>query len=244
MNAPHIVLVRSLGLNFFIMVRRILELVKGNGFKIDPNIPTTYLLNTIISRIIYLLYGMIRFRTIKSVYIHPSATIKCISKITIGRGFSMAKNCYIDALSEHGMICGDNVTLGYNTFIELTGSLRTLGKGMIIGNNVGLGTHGRYGSGAGIVEIGDNTIFGNYVSIHPENHISSDISTPIREQGVYSKGGVKIGANCWIGAKVTILDGTELGDGCIVAAGAVVTGKFPSNSMIGGVPAKIIKMRS
>lgn len=112
---------------------------------------------------------------------------------------------------------------------------------MKIGNNVGLGSHGHYGSGAGFVEIGNDTIFGNYVSIHPENHNYKDKNVPIRLQGVNSKGGVKIGNNCWIGAKVTILDGTVIGDNCIVAAGAVVSGVFPDNVIIGGIPAKIIK---
>ena len=106
---------------------------------------------------------------------------------------------------------------------------------------MGLGSHGHYGSGMGFVEIGDNTIFGNYVSIHPENHNYGDPTRPIREQGVNSKGGVKIGNNCWIGAKATILDGTVIGDNCIVAAGAVVKGVFPNNTIIGGIPAKIIK---
>lgn len=61
-------------------------------------------------------------------------------------------------------------------------------------------------------------------------------------QGVCRKG-IKIGKGCWIGAKATILDGTVLGDGCIVAAGAVVNGNFPPMSILGGVPAKIIKLR-
>lgn len=64
----------------------------------------------------------------------------------------------------------------------------------------------------------------------------------IREQGVTHKG-IKIGNNCWIGAGAVFLDGAELGDGCVVAANAVVTKKFPSNSVIGGVPSKIIKNR-
>lgn len=72
----------------------------------------------------------------------------------------------------------------------------------------------------------------------------SDIHIPIREQGVYTEGGVVIGRDCWIGAKVTILDRTRLGNGCIVTAGAVVSGIFPDNCIIGGVPAKIIKFRS
>lgn len=217
--------------------------VKGENFILDKNLPVGYLFRFMVMKAISLVYGNFRLLRLERIFIHPSATIKCPSKISVGRNFSVAQGCYIDALSERGLVCGDNVSFGYQTHIELTGSLKLLGKGMKIGNNVGLGTHGHYGSGAGFVEIGDNTIFGNYVSIHPENHVVSDLSIPIRLQGVYSKGGVKIGNNCWIGAKVTILDGTEIGDGCIVAAGAVVTGKFPAYSIIGGIPAKIIKMR-
>lgn len=64
----------------------------------------------------------------------------------------------------------------------------------------------------------------------------------IKNQGVSNKG-IKIGNNCWIGSNVTFLDGSELADGCVVAAGAVVTKKFSENSVIGGVSAKIIKIR-
>ncbi len=223
------------------MIRKILEKVKGDGFVIDSRIPNVYLLRLLLSKTFSLLYGMIRMRTLKKVFIHPSAVLKCTKKIKVGRNFSVARNCYLDALSSEGLICGDNVSLGYQTHIELTGSLRQLGGAMRVGNNVGLGSHGHYGSGAGQIEIGDDTIFGNYVSIHAENHKYDDPLVPIRKQGVYSKGGVKIGKNCWIGAKVTFLDGSELGDNCIVAAGAVVRGKFPSNVLIGGLPAKIIK---
>lgn len=53
---------------------------------------------------------------------------------------------------------------------------------------------------------------------------------------------VLIGNHVWIGTRVTILKGTVIGDGCMIAAGAVVTGGvFPPNSLIGGVPAKVIK---
>jgi acetyltransferase-like isoleucine patch superfamily enzyme len=47
-----------------------------------------------------------------------------------------------------------------------------------------------------------------------------------------------------VGAKVTILDGVTIGDNCVLAAGAVITQSFPSNCVIGGVPAKILKQRS
>ena len=213
---------------------------KGEPFSLDSDIPIGYIFNFFFMKFISLCCGIYKMGRI--CYIHPSSSIKCSSKLKMGKNFSVGRKCYIDALSKKGLVCGNNVSLGYFTHIELTGSLKLLGLGMIVGNNVGLGSHGHYGSGAGLLEIGDNTIFGNYVSIHPENHNFADLDIPIRLQGVTGKG-IKIGNDCWIGAKVTILDGTVIGDHSIVAAGAVVTGKFPPYSIIGGVPAKIIKMR-
>lgn len=54
---------------------------------------------------------------------------------------------------------------------------------------------------------------------------------------------VTIEDDCWIGANVTILKGVTIGRGCVIAAGAVVTKSFPPYSIIGGVPAKLLKMR-
>ena len=53
----------------------------------------------------------------------------------------------------------------------------------------------------------------------------------------------RTGSNCWIGSKVTFLDGVKIGQGCVVAAGSVVTKSFPDFSVIGGVPAKMLKER-
>lgn len=222
------------------IINRFISTVKGEDFKLDSRVPLSYVILLFLSRGLSLLWGIIRFRSIKKLFIHPSSVMRCTSMIKVGKNFSVGRNCYINDLSQEGLICGDNVSIGYNTHIELTGSLRYFGKGMRVGNYVGLGTHGHYGSGMGFLEIGDDTIFGNYVSIHPENHNYHNTNIPIRLQGVNGVG-VKIGKNCWIGAKVTILDGTIIGDNSVVAAGAVVRGQFPDNCVIGGIPAKIIK---
>lgn len=222
------------------ILNKLISKIKGEEFTLDDNLPIIYVCGMLWSQFISLLWGITRFHSFNPLYVDPSSTIRCVSRIKFGKNLRIGKKCYIDALSIKGLSCGDNVSIGFGTHIELTGSLKHLGKGMTIGDNVGLGTHGHYGSGMGEVSIGNDTIFGNYVSIHPENHIYINKDVPIRLQGVTGKG-VKIGCNCWIGAKVTILDGTIIGDGSIVAAGAVVRGEFPERVLIGGVPARILK---
>jgi acetyltransferase-like isoleucine patch superfamily enzyme len=222
----------------------ILSKAKGEEFLLDDCIPLGYIIKLFASKFFFMLYGMIRLRTLTRVFVDPSAKIICGSNLHFGKNLNIGYGCYINALSKRGIFCGDNVSMGFHTYIVMSGSLHNIADRMVIGNNVGLGTHGSYGVGVGSLEIGDNTICGNYVSIHPENHITDSLDVPIRLQGVKSNGGVKIGKNCWIGAKATILDGTRIGDGCVVAAGAVVKGDFPDNCIIGGVPARILKMRS
>jgi len=91
----------------------------------------------------------------------------------------------------------------------------------------------------GTIEIGDYNMFGPDVYITDSNHtFGSELTLSKAPMNI---GKVKIGNNCWIGAKAIILKDVELGDGCVVAAGAVVTKGFPAGSIIAGVPAKIIK---
>lgn len=179
-----------------------------------------------------------------SFVVHPSATIKCSKKIKQIRKNGIIRigyDCMIDALSIQGIICDGNVNLGEHTTITCTSDLQNLGVGLKIGNKTSLGTHGFYGCAGGI-EIGENVMIGNFVSMHSENHVFEDINIPMDKQGVTHKG-IKVGNDCWLGAKVTIVDGATIGDGCVIAAGAVVTGNIPSYSIAAGVPAKVIKSR-
>jgi len=161
--------------------------------------------------------------------------------IHLGRFVKLGQDVHISALGKKGVFIGDNVSIGAFSRVIVSTSLHHLGEYIKIGNNVGIGEFAYLG-GAGGLEIGDECIIGQYFSCHPENHRYDDPTVPVRLQGVQRKG-IKIGKNCWIGSKVTILDGVEIGDGCIIAAGAVVTTSFPSNAIIGGVPAKILKSR-
>ena len=88
----------------------------------------------------------------------------------------------------------------------------------------------------GGIEIGDSVLIGQQVVIATLNH---DPSPEKRANMIASP--VRIGNGVWIGAHATILSGVTVGDGAIVAAGAVVTKDVPANTVVGGVPAKIIK---
>ncbi len=223
------------------IINKVVSRIKGEQFEIDNNIPLRYLCYFFFMKFFSLLNGMIVSRSFQMIFISPSSKVLCRSKIEFARNLSIGPNCYIDALSRHGITCGSNVSIGKNTCIECSGSLKYLGEGVELGDNVGLGTHGFLGAAGGI-KIGAETIIGNYVSFHSENHCYEDLNIPIRLQGVSHKG-IIIGSNCWIGAKVTVLDGANVGSGCVIAAGAVVRGVFPDNCVIGGVPAKILKYR-
>jgi acetyltransferase-like isoleucine patch superfamily enzyme len=218
--------------------------LKGYSYQIDENVPTGYLLNSILSRLFMKMRGLFSGLRCESLpYIGNHVTIKAKRKIRAGRNLQIGNHCYIDALSSEGIILGNNVSIGYSTTIECTGNIQYLGKGLSASDNVGLGSNNFYGCAGGIY-IGEYTIVGNFVSFHAENHIFSDLEKPIKLQGVTHQG-IKIGRNCWIGAKATVLDGAIIEEGCIIAAGAVVgAGIYKKNGIYGGVPAKLIKYRT
>lgn len=225
------------------LVNKIIRFIKGESYMLDPRIPGFYLVNLLSGRFIMLIRGYLSFCNNKGYFFRDKNTvIKAKRLIKLGRGVSIGRNCFIDALSVNGINIGNNVSIGKNTTIECSGTILNIGVGLKIGDGVGLGTHGFFGC-AGGVEIGDNTIFGNFVSLHSENHNFSDLSIPIKLQGV-TRIGIKIGENCWIGAKATILDGVFIESGCIIAAGSVLAkGIYKSNGIYGGIPARLLKNR-
>ena len=90
---------------------------------------------------------------------------------------------------------------------------------------------------ANYIEIGSDSLIGQNVTIM--DHEAHGIS-PLRRRELGEIGKVIVGHNVWIGSNVTILKNSKIGSNSIVAAGAVVSGEFPENVIIGGVPAKII----
>jgi acetyltransferase-like isoleucine patch superfamily enzyme len=229
------------------MKKLILKIIhlRNPNFQFDESLNTSALIQFIWIQICSLLRGctvLFLFRNPKGMLLGKGVSFFNTSKIKWGKFLRLGNQVFLSALSKNGIQFGDNVSIGAYSRIIVSTSLHNIGNKISIGNNVGIGEFAYLG-GAGGLEIGDECIVGQYWSCHPENHNYDDLNVSIRHQGV-SRKGIKIGKNCWIGSKVTVLDGVQIGDGCIIAAGSVVTQSFPENSIIAGVPAKILKNRN
>jgi acetyltransferase-like isoleucine patch superfamily enzyme len=92
------------------------------------------------------------------------------------------------------------------------------------------------------VEVGARTLVADSVYITDFDHRFDDPDLPIKDQGIV-KSPVRIGPDCWLGVKVSVLRGSVVGRGCVVAAHAVVRGVIPDRSVAAGVPARVLKGR-
>ena len=114
----------------------------------------------------------------------------------------------------------------------------------------------------GLVEIGAKTVLGQECTISAYRHVRIgeqcvvadramfidfdhgvvEVERPIRQQGIYMRD-VEVGSNVWIGYGACILRGTRVGDNSVVGTNSVVTKAVPANAVVGGVPAKLLRMR-
>lgn len=134
------------------------------------------------------------------------------------------------------------LTLGPDSSLSPTVSLRN-------GNRITIGAHCHIGERSSLwAGDSDGRIqIGNNVSLAPDVFITaSDYQfkkgIPFRQQAKRDRD-VTVGNDVWLGTKVVVTAGVTIGDGCIVAAGAVVTKDLPANSVAGGIPARVIKQR-
>jgi acetyltransferase-like isoleucine patch superfamily enzyme len=129
---------------------------------------------------------------------------------------------------------GKNVVIAPNCSISHPYNLE-------LGDNIFINIHCMINA-EGNLKIGSDTKIGPYTTIWTSNHDFSDTNRLIREQG-NRFAAVEIANDVWIGAQCTILAGVTIGRGAIVGAGAIVTKDVPAYAIVGGNPAKIIKMR-
>ncbi|NUB27728.1 acyltransferase [Azospirillum brasilense] len=149
-------------------------------------------------------------------------------------GAKIGANCFI---AKTACVYAREFSIGDNSWIA---------HGAIIRESVKIGQSSSinaYCHIAGNVSIGSYVMIASMVSIYGFNHGHERIDVPMRLQPITAKG-VIIEDDVWIGANAVILDGCRIGAHSIVSAGAIVTKSFPSYSVIGGNPARIIKTRT
>jgi maltose O-acetyltransferase len=122
-----------------------------------------------------------------------------------------------------GCVCHWNADLKYPQNI-------TLGRGVVIGVNVSIGAHSA-------VKIGDYVRISRDVIIETAGLDFSGLVPPY----AHNSGPICIGSGVWIGSRAVVLSGVTIGEHCVVAAGAIVTKSMPSYSLVGGVPARVLR---
>lgn len=132
---------------------------------------------------------------------------------------------------------GRSVTCGERCFFAAVGGEIDIGDRVAFNTNVhvnaSLGKH---------IRIGNDVLIGPNVVLRSADHRFERIDVPIRNQG-HVAGEIVIEDDVWIGANVVIVSGVRVGRGAVLAAGAIVTSDVAPRTVVGGVPARLIKSR-
>lgn len=227
---------------FFKILNKAAEFLGRPHYRLDNDLSVTDLFWIVLERTLCYL----RFILVKPLlgsshligFIGRNVRMTSRRKLMIGRSFYIGNFCSLNLLCRNKVLIGDNFVLKDNSIIDCTGVYSDIGSGLTIGDNVGI-SQGCFIQVRGHVSIGDNVIMGPGVKIFSENHNHTEADVPIRLQGV-TRSDVTIESNTWIGANAVILAGVTIGANSVVAAGCVVTKSFPKNSIVGGVPARLI----
>lgn len=116
----------------------------------------------------------------------------------------------------------------------------TFAAGVTIGDDSGIGKDCEL---HGVVHIGNHVMMAAECVFYTRNHEASRTDIPMSQQGETEMNPIFVGDDVWLGRRVMVMPGVHIGNGCIVAAGAVVTKDLPPYTIAGGVPAKIIGSR-
>jgi len=173
-----------------------------------------------------------------TVAIEAGVRIRFADRIRLGRGVYLDQGVYLHA-------CPQGITIGARTFVmhgavlhvynfrDLPHAFIRIGEDSLIGELNVL-------RGQGGITIGDRVYTAPLVQMLAVNHVFDDPARPIVEQGITAEG-IVIEDDAWIGAGAIITDGVRIGRGAVVAAGAVVTCDAPPHTVVGGVPARVLK---
>ncbi len=171
-------------------------------------------------------------------FIAPKASVSH-HDLRLGKHVYLGDNVIVSGLPDGGEVrLDDRVQLYGNTFVE-TG----LGAKVHIGESTHIQPGCHIHAMLSDITIGKSVEIAADCAFYSYNH-GMALGRPIMEQPLESKGGISIGDGAWLGHRVTVLQGVNIGAGAVIAAGSVVTRDIPENAIAAGVPAKVISHRS
>ncbi|MBL4851938.1 MAG: acyltransferase [Gammaproteobacteria bacterium] len=170
-------------------------------------------------------------------YISPSVCIHA-------RNITLGKNIFLgDGVTIFNRGSSESVTLGNEVAINKDTILES-GKGghIFIGDRTTIQPRCQLSAYVGTIRIGADVQIALNCAFYPYNHGMS-LDKTMKEQPLFSQGGIDIGDDVWLGVGVVVLDGVHIGQGAIIGAGSVVNKNIPAGVLAAGVPARIIKER-
>jgi len=170
--------------------------------------------------------------------IEAHVRIRFADHIHLGHGVYLDQNTYLHACPEgieiaSGSIVMHGAVLHVYNFRDLPHAGIKIGRDSLIGEYCVI-------RGQGGVRIGDRVYTSPFTQIIAVNHVFDDPDRPFVDQGITAEG-IVIEDDVWIGSGAIITDGVHIGNGAVVAAGSVVTKDVPAHTVVGGVPAKVIR---
>ena len=159
-------------------------------------------------------------------------------RISIGNNVVIGSRCTLDAKGARGdgIIIGDNVFISEGTIITMADGTIVLDDGCNIGCYCRIGTFG-------YTRIGKKALLAAFCYIVGAYHETDRTDIPILDQPNRTKGGAEVGDGCWLGTRVTVLDGIKIGNDSIVGAHSLVTKDLSEFSVAAGIPARRISSR-
>lgn len=165
-------------------------------------------------------------------------TLRHPGRISLGNRVVLSDNAILDAKGSagEGILVRDGVFLGLGTVVTCTDGTVELDEKCNIGALCRIGSYGR-------TRIGRKALLAAYCYVVGAGHDTARTDIPILDQPNVTRGGSEVGDGCWLGARVTVMDGVKIGRDSIVGAHALVTKDIPDFSIAVGIPAKVTGSR-
>lgn len=170
--------------------------------------------------------------------IERNVRLRFASNIHLAHGVYLDENSYLHA-TPAGIWIGENSIVMHGAVLHVYNFRNLPRAGIRIGRDCLVGEYSVI-RGQGGVEIGDRVYTSPFTQLIAVNHVFDDPERPFVEQGITAEG-IVVEDDVWLGAGAVVTDGVHVGRGSVVAAGAVVTRDVPPHTIVGGVPARVIK---